>query len=165
MNIKIRAAEPDDFAAIHETMMQPGAQSQTLQIPYTSLEVFRKRAAEIPATDHLLVAEVDGKVVGNVGRIGNARHVRRRHAAMLGITVHDAWHGKGVGSAMMHAALELADKWLQYSRVELTVYTDNAEAIALYKKFGFEIEGTLRNFAFRNGEFVDAYTMARLHIG
>ena len=63
MNIKIRAAEPDDFAAIHETMMQPGAQSQTLQIPYTSLEVFRKRAAEIPATDHLLVAEVDGKPI------------------------------------------------------------------------------------------------------
>ena len=39
---------------------------------------------------------------------------------------------------------------------------DNAVALALYRKFGFEIEGTLQNFAFRGGRFIDAYTMARL---
>jgi putative acetyltransferase len=39
---------------------------------------------------------------------------------------------------------------------------DNAPAIALYEKFGFEAEGTHRYFAFRNGEYVDAYSMARL---
>jgi putative acetyltransferase len=44
------------------------------------------------------------------------------------------------------------------------VYTDNAAAIALYKKFGFEIEGTHRRYAFRNGEYVDAYSMAHLRI-
>ena len=163
MNITIRAAEPADFDAIHETMMQPRAQSETLQLPYTSLEVFRKRGAEIPATDHILVAEIDSKIVGNVGLIGNPRHVRRRHVASLGISVHDAWHGKGVGSALMQAALDLADKWLQYTRIELTVFTDNVGAIALYKKFGFEIEGTHINFAFRNGAYADVYAMARLH--
>ncbi len=63
----------------------------------------------------------------------------------------------------MQAALDLADKWLQYTRIELTVFTDNVGAIALYKKFGFEIEGTHINFAFRNGEYVDVYAMARLH--
>ena len=162
MNITIRASEPDDYDAIRETMMQPRAQSETLQVPYTSMEVFRKRASEIPATDHILVAEIDGKVVGNVGLIGAGRHARRRHVASLGITVHDAWHGKGVGSALMQAALDLADKWLQYTRIELTVFTDNAAAIALYKKFGFEIEGTHRKFAFRNGEYADVYAMARL---
>jgi len=35
-------------------------------------------------------------------------------------------------------------------------------AIALYEKFGFEVEGTHRRYAFRNGEYVDAYSMARL---
>jgi putative acetyltransferase len=39
---------------------------------------------------------------------------------------------------------------------------DNAAGIALYEKFGFEIEGTHRRFAFRDGEYVDAYSMARL---
>jgi L-phenylalanine/L-methionine N-acetyltransferase len=38
----------------------------------------------------------------------------------------------------------------------------NAIGIALYKKFGFEVEGTHRRLAFRDGEYVDAYSMARL---
>jgi L-phenylalanine/L-methionine N-acetyltransferase len=47
-------------------------------------------------------------------------------------------------------------------RVELSVYTDNAAGIALYEKFGFEIEGTHHRYAFRKGEYVDAYSMARI---
>lgn len=162
MTITIRAAEPDDYDAIRDTMLQPRAQSETLQVPYTSREVFRKRAAEFLPTDQILVAEVDGKIVGNAALFGNPRHVRRRHAASLGITVHDDWHRQGVGSALMQAAIDLADRWLQVTRIELTVFTDNAGAIALYRKFGFEIEGTHKNFAFRNGKYVDVYAMARL---
>ena len=33
----------------------------------------------------------------------------------------------------------------------------------LYRKFGFEIEGTHRKYAFRDGAYVDAHTMARVH--
>jgi ribosomal protein S18 acetylase RimI-like enzyme len=44
----------------------------------------------------------------------------------------------------------------------LTVYTDIDVALALYRKFGFEIEGTLRSYAFRGGRYIDAYTMARI---
>ena len=76
--------------------------------------------------------------------------------------VRDDWHGKGVGTAMMRAVIDLADKWLNLARIELTVFTDNESAIALYRKFGFEIEGTHRKYAFRDGEFVDAYAMARI---
>ena len=57
---------------------------------------------------------------------------------------------------------DLADDWLDYARLELTVYTDNAAALVLDRKFGFEIEGTLKSYAFRGGRFIDAYTMARL---
>jgi putative acetyltransferase len=45
----------------------------------------------------------------------------------------------------------------------LTVYTDNAGAIALYRKFGFVDEGVHRAFALRDGVYVDALAMARLH--
>ena len=78
------------------------------------------------------------------------------------MAVRDDWQGKGVGSALMQAAMDLADNWLNLSRLELEVYTDNEPAIALYKKFDFIIEGTLKNFAFRDGQFVDVYTMAKL---
>ena len=78
------------------------------------------------------------------------------------MAVHDDWQGKGVGTALMEAALDLADNWLNLTRIELEVYIDNTAGIALYKKFGFEIEGTYRRFAFRGGEYVDAYSMARV---
>ncbi|WP_133154143.1 GNAT family N-acetyltransferase, partial [Vibrio sp. 10N.261.49.E11] len=51
---------------------------------------------------------------------------------------------------------------INIKRMELTVYTDNERAINLYKKFGFVIEGESAGFAFRNGEYVAVYHMARL---
>src|SRR5207248_8639625 len=58
---------------------------------------------------------------------------------------------------------ELADGWLNYQRLELSVYTDNLAAMHLYRKFEFAIEGTCRAYAFRDGGYVDAYQMARMH--
>lgn len=62
----------------------------------------------------------------------------------------------------MQAAVDMADKWLNLSRLELEVQVDNEAAIRLYKKFGFEIEGTLRKYTYRDGEYVDVFAMARL---
>jgi putative acetyltransferase len=89
--------------------------------------------------------------------------LRRRHAMMLGISVAKAAQGQGVGSALMAALCDYADRWLGTLRMELTVFTDNEAALALYRKFGFEIEGTLRGYAMRDGRYVDAYAMARFH--
>ena len=47
----------------------------------------------------------------------------------------------------------------------MTVFVDNTRAIALYERFGFEIEGTHRAASFRNGAFVDVHCMARLRPG
>jgi putative acetyltransferase len=76
--------------------------------------------------------------------------------------VHDQWQGQGIGTALLKAAVELADRWLNLRRLELTAFVDNDVALRLYKKFGFEIEGLLRRYAFRDGAYVDAYTLARL---
>jgi putative acetyltransferase len=78
------------------------------------------------------------------------------------MAVRDDWQGKGVGTLLMQAVVDLADRWLNLRRLELEVYTDNEAALRLYKKFGFEIEGTLIDYAFRDGQFVDSYCMARL---
>ena len=64
------------------------------------------------------------------------------------MAVRDDWQGKGVGTAMMQAVVDLADKWLNLSRLELEVYTDNEPAMRLYQKFGFTIEGTGSNTPF-----------------
>jgi L-phenylalanine/L-methionine N-acetyltransferase len=78
------------------------------------------------------------------------------------MAVHDDHRGQGIGSALMEAAVDLADNGLNILRIELEVYTDNEAALRLYKKFGFAIEGTLVRNTFRAGQYVDAYVMARL---
>lgn len=80
------------------------------------------------------------------------------------MAVRDDWQGKGAGSTLMQAMLDLADQWLNLSRIELEVYTDNQPAIHLYEKFGFVTEGTHRQFAYRDGRFVDVFSMARLRV-
>jgi L-phenylalanine/L-methionine N-acetyltransferase len=99
--------------------------------------------------------------VGHLGQETSPTRPRRRHVGTLGMAVRDDLQGRGVGTALMQAALDLADNWLNLTRVELTVYVDNAAGVALYKKFGFEVEGTHPHYAFRCGEYVDAYSMAR----
>ena len=164
MEITIRHAEPDDYAALNRVFTSPRVVDGTLQLPYQSAESRRKRLAEPVEGQYSLVAVIDGEVVGQLGLYTTTRP-RRRHVGELGMGVRDDWQGRGVGSALMQAALDLADNWLNLTRVELTVYTDNAAAIALYTKFGFQIEGTHRAYAFRNGRYVDAHTMARLRLG
>ncbi|HEY6402562.1 MAG TPA: GNAT family N-acetyltransferase [Blastocatellia bacterium] len=161
MNITIRKEEPSDAEAVWKCFTGPMVVQNTLQLPYRSLESVREMLSKNVDGNHNLVAVVDGEVVGVISLQTSSRP-RVNHKGVLGMMVRDDWQGKGVGTAMMRAIVDLADKWLNLVRLELTVFTDNEPAIALYRNFGFEIEGTLRKFAFRNGEFVDAYTMARI---
>jgi putative acetyltransferase len=134
----------------------------TLQMPYPSEELWKKRLADRPKGMYSLVACVNGDVVGNLTLFHRAASPRRQHAGELGMGVHDRWQGKGVGGALMAAAVDLADNWLNLVRLELTVYTDNQPAIHLYEKWGFQREGTMAKYAFCDGGFVDALMMARI---
>ena len=165
MDITIRHAEPDDFEALHRIFSGPRVIAGTLQLPFPTREMWRERVSgtsSISQNGFFLVACVEVEVVGNLGLHAFPTKWRRRHAAEIGMSVRDDWQGRGVGTALMEAAVDLADKWLSLTRLELAVYADNEAGIALYRKFGFEVEGTHRRFAFRNGEYVDAYSMARL---
>jgi putative acetyltransferase len=137
-----------------------------LQLPYASEAAWKKRIEEMPVgpttAELFIVAERGGEVVGNAG-VHPPQHIRRRHTAGIGMAVAKQAQGQGVGTALMAAIVDWADNWALLLRLELTVYTDNAAAIALYRKFGFEHEGTHRAFAIRDGAFVDALAMARLH--
>lgn len=160
--IRVRAAELADITAIHEIFTCPKVIAGTLQLPYPSAEQTRERFARFSAGSVQLVTEVDGRVVGILG-LHPEENPRRRHTAMLGMAVHDDFQGQGVGSALVALALDLADNWLGLWRIELQVFVDNTAAVHLYEKFGFEIEGALHELALRNGAYVDAYVMARLH--
>jgi putative acetyltransferase len=164
--IVIRRPRPEDAAAILATMNDPDVLPGLLQLPYATEAMWKKRIDEMPVgsttADLFIVAERGGEVVGNAG-VHPLPHVRRRHSAGIGMAVAGHAQGQGVGTAMMQAIVDWADDWAHLLRLELTVYTDNAAAQALYRKFGFVVEGTHRAYALRDGVYVDALAMARLH--
>ena len=98
-----------------------------------------------------------------MGQLGaeNFSNPRRRHACNIGMIVCESARGQGVGDALLSAFIDLACNWMGIKRIELEVYTDNAAALALYKKHGFTIEGTAKNYALKDGILVDAYLMAK----
>ena len=158
----MRRAEPGDYEGICRTFEDESVYSGTLQTPLPSREAWRRRVAETAEGDYLLVACVGGEIVGHAGLHALGKSPRRAHAMGLGMGVVSGWQGKGVGSALLAALLDLADNWLNVFRVELTVYTDNKSALALYRKFDFVVEGTHKAYALRAGRYVDAHAMARL---
>ncbi|MDQ0654323.1 GNAT family N-acetyltransferase [Pseudomonas cedrina] len=140
---------------------EPAVCRQVLQMPFQSIEVWRRRLVMDNERRLQLVAVHGGEVIGQLG-LEQYLRVRQAHVGSFGMGVATAWQGRGIGSRLLTAALDVADNWMNLHRVELTVYADNQAAQALYRKFGFEVEGVLRDYAVRDGRFVDTVSMARL---
>ena len=148
-----RRASPDDAAALVRLMSDPQVFAGLLQTPYPSIEAWRKNLEQQTEQNdglHLLAID-NGEVIASGGIHG------------LGICVAAQRQKQGVGSEMMRRLLDWSDNWAGYLRIELNVYTDNERAIALYRRFGFEMEGTHRAHALRDGVYVDTHAMARFH--
>ncbi len=158
--IVIRHVEAADAEALRLLNTHPGVYHQTLQLPHPSMEMWQERVMKKPGRRHL-VACLDDKVVGHLA-LDVMENPRRSHVATFGISVSAEVQGRGAGSALMREMINLCDNWLRIERIELTVFADNAPAIALYRKYGFKVEGTGKRFALRDGEFVDALYMARV---
>ncbi|WP_257253477.1 MULTISPECIES: GNAT family N-acetyltransferase [unclassified Endozoicomonas] len=161
MEIKIRHQEDRDFPHIAEMFEYEDLAENTSQIPYNHCdhwkELFQSRSNE----SIQLVAEVNGKVAGHLG-IRMFSKPRKKHVVTFGISVHPDFQGQGVGSRLVDEMIQLCDNWLNVVRIELGVFTENKQAIALYKKYGFEIEGTSRFDCFRRGQYSSTYQMARI---
>lgn len=159
---RVRRSLESDAQGICDVMNHREVFPQMLQTPFSAASMWSERLKSGQAENVLhLVALLEEQVVGAASIYGPVL-VRRQHVRGLGMAVHPQHWGQGVSRLLMDALLDSADNWLSVSRIELTVFTDNARAIALYKAYGFEIEGTFKQYAVRDGALVDAYSMARL---
>jgi putative acetyltransferase len=156
----IRPIKIEDAEDVHKMLIMPGVMENILGMPSERVADTEKFIRDLSPNDHLLVAEEEGAVVGIAGLHVSPR-ARERHTAGFGIYVHAAHQRKGIGKSLMSAILDIADNWLKLKRVELSVFTDNEPAIALYKKMGFVVEGTKKYSAVRNGVHIDEYLMGR----
>lgn len=160
-DVIIRTPRLTDADDLHNCFRHPLVARTTLQMPSQEIGAAQKRLETQKKQIHRFVAEVQGKVIGSISlyQTGNPRTA---HVAGLGMMVHPAYWGKGIGSQLMATVIDLADSWLNVQRIELEVNVDNPAGVRLYKKFGFEIEGTKRWHAFGDGRLADSYFMARV---
>lgn len=159
--IVIRHAEPGDTEAVHRLFTQPEVYANTLQVPHPSRAMWQERMNQKSPGQYHLVAIVEDQVVGHL-MIAAETRPRRSHVASFGLCVDAARHNQGIATALLREMIAMCDNWLRIERIELTVFVDNAPAISLYQKLGFDIEGTGKRYGLRDGDYIDAYFMARL---
>ncbi len=162
----IREINQDDAAAFLELaqrldeetsfmMLEPGERTATVEEQRKLIEAIGDQE-----NSTILVAEHEGELVGYVAAIGG-RYRRNRHSAHLVAGIRRAFTGQGLGTRLF---LEL-ERWAVERglfRLELTVMAHNKAGLALYRKVGFEIEGTKRASLRVDGRYVDEYYMGRL---
>lgn len=109
----------------------------------------------------LLVGEYKGEIVGTAQITIKSKHKWKRHACDFGIAIIKKCWGLGIAGKMMLSIIECAMK-AKYEQIELAVVAENANAVNLYKSFGFELCGTKKNvYKFSKSHYSDEYIMQK----
>jgi putative acetyltransferase len=164
MSFVVRPAEPGDAQGLKELGDEVSAEPEAW---LATTEGWRSAADErrylraIRRYPHAAVYVAESEAGDIVGRLSIARdqHPASRHVADVGLMVSRAYRRRGVGRALLAAAVEWA-RAQDVRKLELHVFPHNEPAIALYEQFGFVREGYRKQHYLRGGEYVDAILMA-----
>ena len=110
--------------------------------------------------EKIFLFEIENKIVGMCS-IEGINKIRIKHRVDLAITVLKNYWGNKIGEKLIDYAIDYC-KSNCIKKIELTVRIDNERALKLYKKFGFEIEGEIKNFIYLNGNYYNCYFMGLL---
>lgn len=164
--VLIRAAVPADAPRLLQTITTYVADAEFIPKQPDEMTLTRQRTEEwitdFSGRDNclLLVAESDGQLLGNIDLTGSPR-AAMAHTAMVGMGMLKGWRGKGLGTALINAALSWATENEVLELLWLQVYTQNLAAISLYQRAGFEECGYMKNY-FRHADiYYDNMTMSR----
>jgi RimJ/RimL family protein N-acetyltransferase len=164
--IEVRWAAERDVMALIALINRLAAEARLLFVvpiePETGADDLRQflRATAASGNNAVMVAVADGELVGLATATGGV-HPAKQATVEIGIGVLETHHGRGFGGALMRGLEDWA-RQAGIHRLQLPVVTSNAPAIALYRRSGFTIEGTLRDSVWVNGRYLDQYMMAKL---
>ena len=162
LELVVRGVREDDLEAVHEILMSPHVIAGSMRVPMSPQSSTRDRLTPPPGV-YQLVAEAESEIAGFAEPITYPDEPRQRHSGEINmVATHAGRLRQGVGRALVEAILDLADNWLNLSRVGLIVFDGNAPARRLYEGYGFTHEGTMPRFGFRDGSWMDAHMMGRL---
>jgi len=164
--VTIRCAVPDDAPALIDCLKRVGGESSYLTFGPEGRGLDEVELRAVLAEAHLkdnalaLVALDDDRIVGNLLFEGGSRS-RIRHGGEFGISVLQAYAGKGVGRAMLEVLIGWAELSGVVRKLDLRVRSDNLGAIRLYERLGWKIEGLITRDLCIDGIFHDALYMGR----
>jgi putative acetyltransferase len=158
----VRSLRDLDHTAVHDILSSQTVIEGTMRVPHAAQHETVARLSPRAGTHHL-VADCGGHVIGLLELVTSPLEPRHRHVGEINlVAVHPDWTGRGVGRALVEAALDLTDNWHNLRRLSLVVFADNTHAIELYQHVGFVVEGTMTDYGFKRGRYVDAHLMASL---
>jgi RimJ/RimL family protein N-acetyltransferase len=108
-----------------------------------------------------IVAEIQGKIVGNLNFSGGMRE-RTAHVGEFGVSVLKEYWENGIGEELIKYLINWSKDSGIIRKINLRVRTDNTPGIKLYKKLGFLEEGIVKRDFLINGKFYDSLLMGLL---
>lgn len=153
---EVRRGRPEDARELVELFAAVAEERDGIATePPVDVDARTTRFAD--SIDGTIVAVAAGDLVGSLHVEAN-----RFGVGELGMTVARPWRGRGVGSALLAAAIEKA-RGEGLHKLSLEVFPHNHAAIALYRKFGFVEEGRrLKHYRRASGELWDSIVMGLL---
>ncbi len=107
-----------------------------------------------------IVIEVNKKIVGHAF-LAPLKPATAAHVVDLTLAVHEEYQGKGYGKALLAYLIEWAKSNPEIEKIRLHVRSSNLNAILLYKKFGFVVEGVSVKFIkLSSDSYLDNIAMA-----
>jgi RimJ/RimL family protein N-acetyltransferase len=161
--MRVRRAEPSDAEALADLGDAVGSEPEGWLVTtngWRNVADERRylRAIRRYPNAAVFVAEDEGVVVGRLS-IARDQHPACRHVADLGLMVAASHRRRGIGTALLEAAVDWA-RDAGVRKLELHVFPYNTGAIKLYERFGFTQEGYRHAHYKRGDEYVDAILMA-----
>lgn len=128
---------------------------------HEDLEQYYRSVVQNP--QNIMLAIIDretNKHIGNV-KLGSINWLHR--FAEFGIMIGDkSFWGRQYGTEVVGLTLQYGFMKLNLHKITLGVHATHVSAVALYRKFGFKLEGTLRSQFFCDGAYCDKYLMGIL---
>lgn len=164
MDICVRKIEYKDIESFRHAIGSVAKEKKyilTVETPSHD-KVFKFVSDNIEKKHAQYIAIQDEQVIGWADIIPYEKEVLS-HAGQLGMGVLKDYRGKGVGTQLLSSVMKHSwDNGL--TRLELEVFSDNTNAIGLYKKHGFILEGTKKYARFLKNEYHDILIMAQYRI-
>src|SRR6478736_4999716 len=137
--VVIRRARPTDATAIREVYRAAAEQGTLARMPDEVDDAYVAHFMAAAQDGIEVVAEVDGKVIGDLHA---SRLPPRQFSHGLGeltIAVHPAHQGKGIGRKLFEEFFRIVrEEMPDIHRVELFAWAENQGALRLYESLGFK---------------------------